>query len=177
MKAAFLTISILAGLALGGCAENSIPRLTAIQPLNSADSFVITGVECVAAPGVAMETSDLDRNMQLTRAALRSARPSAKASLNTPKQPLKLRVTFTSYQSNRKSVLNIVPVISHMWSAAILSFVDHKGESIGRYKVYNGFWVGTALISSADIDVGLQQGIQAFVEKAGIEVAMPPTAG
>lgn len=177
MKAAFLTISILASVALGGCAENSIPRLTAIQPLNGADSFVITDVECVAAPGVAMETSDLDRNTQLTRAALRSAGPSAKASLNAPRKPLKLRVTFTAYQGKKKSIWNIVPVIGQVQSAAILSFVDHKGESIGRYKVYNGFWVGTALVSSADIDVGLQQDIQAFVEKAGIEVAMPPTAG
>ena len=177
MKAAFLTISILAGVALGGCAENSIPRLTAMQPLNSADSFVITGVECAAAPGVAMEPADLDRNTQLMRAALRSARPAAKASLNAPKKPLKLRVTFTAYQGKKKSIWNIVPVISQLQSAAILSFVDHKGESIGRYKVYNGFWVGTALVSSADIDVGLQQDIQAFVEKAGIDVAMPPTAG
>jgi hypothetical protein len=172
MKAASLTACALACLLLAGCAENAVPSMTTIQPLDTPTAFTITGVECAAAPGVAMTASDLERNTLFMQAALESIRLVAVRHDGPAKKPLRLKILFTSYRRARESVWKVVPLVSAMQETAVLSFVDDNGQSIGQYRVYGGAWVGTALVSAPDIETGVQQGILEFVRNTGMDIAI-----
>lgn len=173
MKAVSLTTCALACLLLAGCAEGAIPELTAtdVAPLSAADYFVITDVECEAAPGVQMTFEDLHRNALMAEATLKSISPASRPA--SSKRPLKLRIMFTSYHPGKVDVWKLIPILGQVQLTAVFSFIDDRGQIVGQYRNYNGFILGGNLVSITDMEAGLQLGLFDFVRGAGMDVAIP----